>query len=275
MRPSSNVPDTRTPGGCGHHWQVAPAPSTNTYPARCRRCGAQRAFPVLDNPPDFNGVTLIHEDGDAPRSEARRHAALGAAPGRTRTKRRSRSRPSRRTSHAPGPPPRRIPPAAGARRRARRARLAAGAARDPPPVDASVAARRDGRLPVCRGDNVTRQRDGREQMFSPSRGRRPANRLPGARRIGGGSDIRIHGQTRRPTPPASAAVGQRNRPVRAWTAWSSMVFITEASSRSSAESQSQLGMRRSSSTAVTPSPGRARSCHSGGDWEIPDLGSAA
>ena len=48
---------------------MAPAPVANTYPARCCHCRAQRAFPVLDDPPDFNGVTLIHEDGADVRAE--------------------------------------------------------------------------------------------------------------------------------------------------------------------------------------------------------------
>ncbi len=37
---------------CRHYWQVAAQPSGHAYPARCRRCGARRAFPVLDTPYD-------------------------------------------------------------------------------------------------------------------------------------------------------------------------------------------------------------------------------
>ena len=68
--PPSHRSSARPPGDYRHHWQVAHAPPVaNTYQARCYRCGAQLAFPVLDDPPDFNGVTLIHENGADLRAE--------------------------------------------------------------------------------------------------------------------------------------------------------------------------------------------------------------
>ena len=45
-----------TKATCIHHWLVASLPVAGLYPARCRRCGAQRAFPYLDSaaePDDF------------------------------------------------------------------------------------------------------------------------------------------------------------------------------------------------------------------------------
>ena len=67
--PPSHRSSAHPPGDYRHHWQVAHAPVANTYQASCYRCGAQLAFPVLDDPPDFNGVTLIHENGADLRAE--------------------------------------------------------------------------------------------------------------------------------------------------------------------------------------------------------------
>ena len=39
---------------CRHHWLAASRPQRDGFPAACRRCGATRTFPLLDDVPDFN-----------------------------------------------------------------------------------------------------------------------------------------------------------------------------------------------------------------------------
>lgn len=49
----------QTKAACTHHWLVASLPVAGLYPAHCRRCGAQRAFPCLDpavENDDFRGA---------------------------------------------------------------------------------------------------------------------------------------------------------------------------------------------------------------------------
>lgn len=69
----------QTNAACRHHWLVASLPVAALYPARCRRCGAQRTFPCLDPAiadDDFRGaldgpalrppLSLGPHDADAP-----------------------------------------------------------------------------------------------------------------------------------------------------------------------------------------------------------------
>ena len=61
---------------CIHHWLVAPLPSEGSYPASCRRCGAERRFPCLSDWFDFNdalgtlGPIFEDEPGPAPGGDA-------------------------------------------------------------------------------------------------------------------------------------------------------------------------------------------------------------
>ena len=53
---------------CRHHWLVASLPTEGSYPASCRRCGAERRFPCLSDWFDFNDAigTLGPIFGDEP-----------------------------------------------------------------------------------------------------------------------------------------------------------------------------------------------------------------
>lgn len=53
-----HLPLFQTKSVCAHHWLVAPLPTDGAYPARCRRCGAQRAFPHLDPSPAADDTAL-------------------------------------------------------------------------------------------------------------------------------------------------------------------------------------------------------------------------
>ncbi len=55
-RPTAQTPAHYDPDGavaCVHHWDVATRPRGGAFPASCRRCGADRTFPLItvDAPP--------------------------------------------------------------------------------------------------------------------------------------------------------------------------------------------------------------------------------
>ena len=60
---------------CVHIWDIAPTGTAGAFPARCRRCGATKAFPVT---PQKVNVKWTDEQRAAIRRNQREPAALEA-----------------------------------------------------------------------------------------------------------------------------------------------------------------------------------------------------